>query len=96
MSHPEVFEHAGKTATILSMDVTIKIVDWWEREPTKPLREHNQPWCLAYRDRAKLLRLPDDGQVVYGTVNGLPTLAHVSELEFDDAPPGENRAYRSS
>lgn len=87
------FEHAGKTMRIndgamtlptgqVLSGKTIVVEDYWQNVygATWMNSDYN-PTALMYAMRAGMQGIPIDNEVVYGKVDGLGILVHVSELE---------------
>ena len=82
--HVEPFDGAGKTYTlkakVFDSDV-ISVEDYWDRVYGKSwqVSDYN-PAAMAYGMRNGMAGLPLDDEVVYGKIDGLGHLVHVSEL----------------
>lgn len=60
---------------------TYFIEDWWVNVAGQSwMNATGNPACLGYAMRSAAAGLPLDDEVVYGKVNGLGYLVHVSEL----------------
>ena len=57
------------------------VEDWWDRINGKGWNEsEGNPAAMMYGIRASVSGLPLDNEVVYGKINGLGHIVHVSEL----------------
>lgn len=66
---------------ILPSGYPLTVDDWWDRMNGKSWRENpGNPAAMMYGIRAELSGLPLDDEVIYGHVNGLGYLVHVSEI----------------
>ena len=89
MSKRETHELAGKTVELnlsaddpqmVSGDI-FRVEDWWENVGGESwMFAKGNPACLKYAIRSGMGGLPTDNEVVYGKVNSLGHLVHVSEL----------------
>ena len=73
--HPQVPNFGGSE---------ILIADWWDRIAGKSWGNcDGNPACLVYAARTGLseIPVPSDDEVLYGKLNGLGHLVHMSELE---------------
>lgn len=60
---------------------TYHLEDWWDRIAGKSWMDcDGNPAAMMYGWRAGLASLPTDNEVVYGKIDGLGHLVHVSEL----------------
>ena len=71
------------------------IEDWWDNVAGKSwMLCDGNPACLKYGIPSRFGDLPTDNEVVYGKVDGLGHLIHVSELGMEteavDASTGED------
>lgn len=87
MSQREPSEYAGKTVTLRAEarglgGKEIRIEDWWINIAGIPWGNANgNPAALKYAFRAGLAGIPADNEVLYGKVEGLGHLVHISEIE---------------
>jgi hypothetical protein len=79
-------EHAGKTVTICA-DVAglggqqYRVEDWWINVGRESWMFSANAACFAYAARSAAAKLPIDDEVLYGKVDGLGHLVHISEIE---------------
>lgn len=82
--HSEPFDGAGQTFTIDAKGIDgteIRVEDYWDRVAGQSWTVSNGNFAaLQYAIRSGLHGLPMDDEVVYGKVNGLGHLVHVSEI----------------
>ncbi len=77
---------AGKTITIKTgkfAGMEYRVEDWWQNVAGISWMDANgSPACLKYAMRTGLskIRIPTDNEVLYGHIDGLGELIHVSEL----------------
>ena len=73
---------AGRLFTEPFYEGDFRLEDWWINiSPGKSWMDCNgNPACLNYAIRSGLLGLPFDNQVVYGKIDGLGYLIHVTEI----------------
>ena len=94
MIHENKSEFACKDATIRKNSThfqvpsfggaVIRIEDWWDRVAGKSWMDCNgNPAALVYAMRSVDNDLPADDEVLYGKINGLGHLIHISELITD-------------
>jgi hypothetical protein len=60
------------------------VEDWWDRVAGKSWMQCNgNPACINYAMRTVMsnMNIPNDNEVVYGKINGLGYLVHISELD---------------
>lgn len=91
MNHQTRSELAGKTLRIRA-DVghpcggsKVAIEDWWDRIGGRPWGMcHGNPACVAYAIRRgnPACHIPSNDEVLYGKVNGVGYLVHMSELDL--------------
>jgi len=68
-------------------DKIIHIEDWWDRISGKSwMFCVGNPAAMNYGIRSGLNGLPIDDEVVYGHINGLGFLVHISELDTVNVP----------
>jgi hypothetical protein len=68
-------------------DKIIHIEDWWDRISGKSWMFCNgNPAAMGYGIRAGLDHLPIDDEVLYGHIDGLGYLVHISELDTVHIP----------
>ncbi len=75
ISHPQVSNFGGSE---------IKIEDWWDRvNGVSWMRSVGNPTALIYAMRTGMSpkKVPIDDEVLYGKIDGLGHLVHVSEIE---------------
>ena len=85
--HKDKSSLAGQTVKIIS--VTFKnskyiIEDWWDRLGQGSWMFCNgNPVCMKYAIRSSTIidNLPTDNEVLYGKIDGLGCLIHISEIE---------------
>jgi hypothetical protein len=71
---------AGPAADLVDGDL-YRIEDWWDRVYGASWGvSGGNPAAMKYAIRSGLSGLPTDDEVVYGKVNGIGHLVHVSEL----------------
>lgn len=85
MIHAAAHPLAGKVVEIKSgsyIGMSYRIEDWWDRIAGKSwgVCEGN-PACIDYALRTTLTDIPLDDEVVYGKIDGLGKLIHVSQLD---------------
>jgi len=86
--HKEAHELAGKTVVLHCLPdpdelngKLYRIEDWWDRVAgCSWMSCQGNPACLKYALRSAREPLPTDNEVVYGKVDGLGHLVHVTEL----------------
>lgn len=85
--HSESHSKAGITVPVLlrgpdgPMEVEAVIEDWWDRVHGESwMAFDGNPAALNYAMRVATFGLPFDDEVVYGKVQGLGHLIHVTEL----------------
>lgn len=92
---------AGKTVTIRQTAVhpqypdfggaEIQVEDTWEKVNGTPWqRARGNPACTVYGSRVHQNKLPADDQIVYGKLNGLGVIVHVSEITHVDGESVED------
>lgn len=92
MLHKEKCILAGKVLTIKKAVVhpqvpnfggsKFEVEDWWDRVHGKSWMDcAGNPACLVYAMRSGFTGLPIDDEVVYGKLNGMGHLLHISEFE---------------
>ena len=85
--HNEQSPLAGKTVKIISgryKDLQFKVEDWWDRlNQGSWMFARGNPACLQYAIRNSPVGddLPIDDEVLYGKIDGLGYLIHISEIE---------------
>jgi hypothetical protein len=65
-------------------NLELLVEDWWDRVAGKSWMQSNgNPACLKYAMRTGMsnMNIPNDNEVVYGKINGLGYLVHISELD---------------
>lgn len=68
-------------AILSGKDFTVE--DWWENVYGKSwMISDGNPAALAYAFRTGMIGGPIDNEVLYGKIDGLGFLMHVSELDF--------------
>lgn len=73
ITHPQVSGFGGSE---------YHVEDWWDRVAGKSWMDCNgNPACLIYAMRSGFDGLPTDDQVLYGKIDGLGHLVHMSEIE---------------
>lgn len=64
---------------------TVEVVDWYERtgqgRPWREALQSGEPRAVGYSVRRGLGGLPDDDEVLFGRVDGMGQIVHVTELE---------------
>lgn len=59
-----------------------RLEDWWDRVAGESwMNAQGNPAAMIYGIRSGTAGLPTDNKVVYGHINGLGYLVHVSELQ---------------
>jgi len=89
MIHSGVSELANKKVKIKSEanelgGQEIQIEDWWDRVSGKSwMFSDGNPAALNYAMRSGFsdLHIPNDNEVLYGKINGLGYLVHITELD---------------
>ena len=92
--HTKSHSHAGKTVKIKPEvkhfqyptfgGSDFRLEDYWDiLTGGSWMHANGNPAAMVYGMRAGMEGLPSDNEVVYGKVNGLGSLVHVSELELD-------------
>lgn len=87
MIHNAPHPYAGQTVNLRAGEsfggVEFRLEDWWDRVSGASWMEDvfSNPACLNYATRVAF-RVPPDDEVVYGKVDGLGYLVHVSELDL--------------
>jgi len=92
MIHKENSELSGKeiildSETLKSLEFKSEeeifiVEDWWDKVANKSwMFSRGNPACLNYAMRAALKGLPLDDKVLYGKINGLGYLIHISEIQ---------------
>jgi len=77
--HETASAHAGRTVMWGENEYVVE--DWWDRVSGQSWAwAKGNPACIQYAMRTCATRIPDDDEVLYGKVNGLGHLVHVSEL----------------
>jgi hypothetical protein len=96
--HPEQHPLAGKSVRIKDHVIDpaqravvpgakYRIEDWWDRLGGQSWKDsQGNPACLHYAMRSARASLPLDDEVVYGKIDHLGHLVHVSELGEVVAP----------
>ncbi|MEV4271970.1 hypothetical protein [Micromonospora aurantiaca (nom. illeg.)] len=86
---------AGQTVTIRA-DVPrlggkqYVVEDWWQNVTGGSWMDaEGNPAALIYAMRSGLTGIPTDNEVLYGKVDGLGQLVHVSELAAEPAAPAK-------
>lgn len=77
IKHPQIPNFGGSK---------ILIEDWWDRVSGKSwMFAQGNPACLVYAMRTGFSKIPVpiDDEVLYGKINNLGHLIHISELEVD-------------
>lgn len=87
MSAREPSAYAGKTVKIRA-DVAVlggqeyRVEDWWINVAGGSWMDANgNPAALQYAARSGFAGLPLDNEVLYGKVDGLGYIVHISEIE---------------
>lgn len=63
---------------------TFRVEDWWDRIAGKSWTvSDSNPAAMCYGLRVGMSDLPLDDEVLYGKINGLGHLVHVTELAGD-------------
>ena len=89
--HKEAHPLAGRTVVLNSQDPVRGMVtegqhywveDWWDRVSGGSwMYADGNPACIQYAVRTGTLKtIPTDDEVVYGKIDGIGHLVHVSEL----------------
>lgn len=82
--HKDSYKDAGKVVTIVRgryKDQNYRIEDYWDKVTGQSWMDADgNPAALNYAVRGATEGLPIDDEVVYGKMNGLGYLVHVSEL----------------
>ena len=61
-----------------------RVEDWWDKLTGKSwMNSNGNPACMVYGRRGADNCLPIDDEVVYGKMNGLGHLVHISEIETE-------------
>lgn len=92
MKHGESSTLAGKDVQIKESanelgGSKIKIEDWWDIVGgISWMNANGNPACMNYAMRTGFssIHIPIDDEVLYGKINGLGYLVHISELEIDN------------
>lgn len=84
MSHEDKYEQAGKTVTVKKGKFAgqkYRIEDYWDRLGQGSWMDCvGNPACIQYAVRSAMERLPLDNEVLYGKIDYLGYLIHVSEI----------------
>lgn len=83
MIHTEPHPLAGKTVKLLiSATDNFTIEDWQDRVYNGKSWQvlTRNPACIYYASRVSQTKLPIDDEVVYGKINGIGYIIHISEL----------------
>lgn len=92
MSHTESHPLAGATVILndtaqdpsrnmVVAGVEYRVEDWWDALGVGSwMTADGNPAALQYAMRAGMSGLPNDNEVVYGKIDGLGHIVHVSEL----------------
>ena len=82
--HGEPFEGAGETYALNAKGLdadTMRVEDYWDRVTGGSwMFADGNPAAIAFAVRSAVAGLPTDDDVVYGKVDGLGHIVHVSEL----------------
>lgn len=79
MRRPNVY--AGQTLPIEGSPLEIVVEDWAENVLGESwMRQLSAPAFLHYATRLRAHNLPNDGDVLYGKVEGLGVMVHATEL----------------
>lgn len=92
MTHPQPHPAANTTVVLASSlqdrsgelkpGMSFHVDDYWDRLGGGSWMDaRGNPACLKYAMRSGFAGLPLDDEVIYGKVNGLGHLVHVSEIE---------------
>lgn len=83
MIHKEPSELADKKVAFKNnKEIQILIEDWWDRvSGTSWMFSDGNPACIKYALRSAAADLPIDNEVLYGKIDGIGHLVHISELE---------------
>ena len=84
--HNESHPLAGQTVTVNFSGQTFKfqLEDWWDKLTGSSWRvSKGNPACLNYTIRVTMNDLPINDRVVYGKIDGVGYLVHVSEIVSD-------------
>lgn len=80
MIHATAHPKAGQVVT-LSNDQQFEIEDWWDRMAGESwMMCEGNPAALSYAIRCGFQQLPLDDEVVYGKIDHLGHIIHVSEI----------------
>jgi hypothetical protein len=75
-NHPQVPNFGGRE---------ILMEDWWDRVSGRSWQIMvGNPACIVYALRSAQEGLPLDDKVLYGKIEGLGHLVHISELEVEE------------
>lgn len=81
--HHEPHPFARQDAVITATGFTYQVEDYWDRVSGGSwMFAEGDPACLKYALRIAGTEIPLDDEVVYGKIDGLGHLYHVSELTF--------------
>jgi hypothetical protein len=84
--HGQAFEGAGKTYELNAKGIDvdgkkIRVEDYWDRVFGESwMFANGVPAAIAFAVRSAVAGLPIDDDVVYGKVDGIGHIVHVSEL----------------
>jgi hypothetical protein len=82
--HEEPYEGAGETFELNAKGIDgneIRVEDYWDRVSGESwMFAKGNPAALKFAVRSAVAGLPTDDEVVYGKVEGLGHIVHVSEL----------------
>lgn len=89
MLHEQAHPLAGQTVNVQIDDPVVpageqdyEIEDWWDRMYGKSwMFSNGNPSAMKYAVRSGFVGIPLDDEVVYGKINGLGHVVHVSELK---------------
>lgn len=87
MLHKESSEFAGQTVRIINSKqykgCQYQVEDWWDKVSGKSwMAANGNPACLEYAMRTGLQdEVPTDDEVLYGKIDGLGHLFHITEVE---------------
>lgn len=80
--HDKPHPLAGTTVKVKDSGEEFRIEDWADRVYGGSIwKENGNPAAMAYAINAAMKNLPIDNEILYGKVNGLGALLHVSEIQ---------------
>lgn len=81
--HKDQHPYARQDATVTATGETYQVEDYWDRLTGGSwMTAAGNPACLQYAVRSAGGSVPLDDEVLYGKIDGLGYLFHVSELTF--------------